>query len=247
MGSCKTNSPGSYRSVGISSLEDILDLWSHGDQIAALDRLHDSNRLVVLAGNFIALAGLNIIAVPIGVVDLELHKLHLGMLGQDLVQDFGLVMEGEANMLGDASFLKLDHVVPGIKLVTDLQLGSVKSVEQVKVKITRTCSFKGGLDEFFHILFFLDVYDGQFVGKLEALPGETLDNGFFCGQLGSSAAIDIGGVNIGKTVGEEMVGHFFDLFHINGTILVLRKAHKAKTQFGHVAAEILVAHFYILL
>ena len=126
MGSCKTNSPGSYRSVGISSLEDILDLWSHGDQIAALDRLHDSNRLVVLAGNFIALAGLNIIAVPIGVVDLELHKLHLGMLGQDLVQDFGLVMEGEANMLGDASFLKLDHVVPGIKLVTDLQLGSVK-------------------------------------------------------------------------------------------------------------------------
>ena len=63
----------------------------------ALDRFHNDNGFPVLAGDFVAGTGLDGLAVPVNVIELELDKFHLRVLGQDFVEQFGAVMERKAH------------------------------------------------------------------------------------------------------------------------------------------------------
>lgn len=72
--------PGRHGGVGVCLFEYLLYLRGHGSQGPALDRLHDNDGLAVLPRHLIALAGLYAVAVPVGVVYLELNELGFGVL-----------------------------------------------------------------------------------------------------------------------------------------------------------------------
>lgn len=69
-----------------------------GGQGAALDGLHDHDRLAVGAADLVAGAALDRDVVPVKVVELQLHAFDFGVLGQDLVQDLGGVVEADAKV-----------------------------------------------------------------------------------------------------------------------------------------------------
>ena len=67
-------------------------------QRAALHRLHNDDGLAVLAADLIALPGLHGGILVIDIVELNLDDLDLGILGENLIQNLGLVVEGNAEM-----------------------------------------------------------------------------------------------------------------------------------------------------
>ena len=91
----------------LGGLEHLLHLGRHHRQRTAPHRLHDDDGLAVFPGNLIALAGLDAFALPVHIVDLQLDKLHLRMVLQNMLQGVGGVVEGEADVLGPALVLYL--------------------------------------------------------------------------------------------------------------------------------------------
>ena len=81
-------------------LEQLGGLRRHMSQNAALYRLHHHHLLAVLDGDFIAPAGLDILAVPVQIVDLQLDEVHLRVRGKNLVQQRGGVVERKTDVLG---------------------------------------------------------------------------------------------------------------------------------------------------
>ena len=80
-------------------------------QHTALYRLHGDDLSAVGADGLIAPAGLDIPGVPVEVVQGDLHRLHLRVLREDLVQHIGGVMEGEGDVPDLALLLPLLHVL----------------------------------------------------------------------------------------------------------------------------------------
>ena len=64
----------------------------------ALHRLHHQHGLVVAAAHLVAQAALDTGVVIVGVVELDLHHLDLGIGGEDLLQHLRPVVEGDAHM-----------------------------------------------------------------------------------------------------------------------------------------------------
>lgn len=68
------------------------------DKAAALDRLHDQHGLAMPAADLIALAALDGHVVIVQIIELDLHDLDGRIVGQDLLQHGGAVMERDAHM-----------------------------------------------------------------------------------------------------------------------------------------------------
>ena len=154
-------------------------------QQAALDRLHDDNRLVVLAGHLVAPAGLDVVVLPVRVVDLQLDELHLRVLGKQLVQHVGLVVEGEAHVLEQALLLHLQGVVPNAELVKGLGAVVAAVVQQVEVEIPGTGAPQRGLQHLLGLAGGLGSGPGgQLGGQLEAFPGVPVHQSGFYSLLG---------------------------------------------------------------
>ena len=91
--------PRSHRKVGLRLPEHLFHPIGHIDQRAPFDRLHHHHWLLMLADHIVALARLNAVAVPIYIVQLNLHQLYLRMLCEDEVQHIGSVVERDTYML----------------------------------------------------------------------------------------------------------------------------------------------------
>ncbi len=78
-------------------------------QAAALHRLHHRHRLVVLLAHLVAAEALDAGVVVVGVVELQLNELHLGMFAQDAVQHRRFVVEREARVAHFALGLQRLH------------------------------------------------------------------------------------------------------------------------------------------
>ena len=68
------------------------------DKAAALDRLHDQHGLAMPAADLIALAALDGHVVIVQIIELDLHDLDGRIVGQNLLQHGGAVMERDAHM-----------------------------------------------------------------------------------------------------------------------------------------------------
>ena len=79
----------------------------HVGQRAAFDRLHNGDGLAVLLADLQTFAALHTGILPVRIVDLKLHEIHLRVLLEQLVQQGGVSMETEAPVLHQALFLLL--------------------------------------------------------------------------------------------------------------------------------------------
>ena len=90
----KPHGPRGGRGIGRVLLKELLHILWHPCQCTALDRLHNDDRFVVFHRCLIASLGLYPLAVPVQIVDLQLYKLHLRVLGQNLIQQRGVLPLG---------------------------------------------------------------------------------------------------------------------------------------------------------
>ena len=76
-------------------------------QVPALHRLHDDDGLAVLPADLVAAAALDGGVLIVEIVELDLHHLHLRVVGEDLFQHLGGIVEGDAHVPGLALRLQL--------------------------------------------------------------------------------------------------------------------------------------------
>ena len=93
LGSRKADGPRRRAGFWICGLEDRLDGFRRIGQGAALDRLHDNDRLAVFPADFQAFPGSDIRVLPVGVIDLQLDEFNIRVLVQQFFQHGRHIME----------------------------------------------------------------------------------------------------------------------------------------------------------
>ena len=109
--------PARLARIGIGSGQHLGATLGQVRQTAAAHRFHDDDGHAVGRGHFHAAGRLGDRVVPIQVVYLQLHEVHLGMRRQNLLQRLGAVVHGEADVAHEPVGLRLRHVVPHVVLV----------------------------------------------------------------------------------------------------------------------------------
>ena len=104
----------------LQPVQNFLGSFRKVDERAALDGLHNENRLAVFAADFVALSGLDLIVLKIHIVKLDLNHFDFRVLGQNVVQNLGAVMERHAEMTNLAFLLQLQGNFKGIAALISL-------------------------------------------------------------------------------------------------------------------------------
>ena len=217
-------------------LEHLLSLFADIGQGAALDGLHHHYRNAMPGGNFIAAAGLNGGILPVQIVDLQLYKVHIRVLGEDLFQQISAVMEGEAHIHNLAVSLLLAQPVEGIQLLDSGPGTGIDIVQQEVIKELYTAVFQLFGKVLVHIRSFPQLDERQLGSQGEAVPGVTLDQCFPYSLFTGDTVVNIGGIKVGEPTLQEGIHHLFKLRHINGGDIARiehRQPHAAKTKFFH--------------
>ena len=151
----ETNRPGCIGCVWVCLFHRGCDLLGQIGQGAAFDRLHDDHGFAVFSGYFIAGTGLNILVFPVSIVDLQLNEFYVRMIRQNLIQQFGGVMEREAIVANDAFFLQFFDIIPQTVLIVFRQVSLANRMKQLVVDIVGAKSFQRSIDLLFGISFVL--------------------------------------------------------------------------------------------
>ena len=90
----------------------------------------------MLLGNFHALARFHDRIFPVKVVHLQLHKIHVGVIGEQLIQAGSVIVHGKAQVLDNALFLLLLGPFPQAEIVELRDTGAAQVVQQVEIEIS---------------------------------------------------------------------------------------------------------------
>ena len=217
---------------------DGLPCFRQIDQRAALDGLHDDGRLTEFAADLQALAGLDGRIVPVDVIELNLHNLNLRILGQDLIQDVRLIVEGDAEMADLAlrqqlqrRFIRADFLV-----LTEAVL--VLCVHQVIIEIINAAGCQLCIEQRTHVLRIRNKVAGELIGQDVAFTGIAAGQAVAQGRFALAAEVAVRRVEIVEAVCKERV------YHPAGQLLVHLavlhgQAHTAKAKFLHLKCLLL--------
>ena len=221
-------------------LEQPFRLLRQARQTAALDRLHDDHRLLVLHADLIALPGLDLLVLPVEVVDLKLDILDLRMRRQNLVEQLRRVVVGKANVLRFALCLLLLDKAEGTDLFCVLIVLAVNAVEPVIVEVVHTAARKLLVKDTLQLVRAGLAAQRQLVRDRERIARIALDDQLPERRFALAAMVHIGRVKIGKPGGQIRVEHLFSGLHIDYPLSVrldLRQAHRAESQFLHISCS----------
>ena len=232
----ETDRPGGQAGRRFCFPEDFCHCLRRGGQHAALDRFHDDHRLVEFPGNFIAFPGADHRVLPVCVVDLQLYKLRLRMLFQDLPKLRRRSMEGEAEV-PDLSFPHLFFCkIPDAEIFIEACADIAQVVEQIEIKVARAGLPERDVELVLCLFCRVAVQPcGQLVCEKEAFAGiafhQRLPDGFFTSRIGK------GCVEIGAAGFQEAVHHKFRGFNIDRAVLH-GETHQAETELQNIFTEV---------
>ena len=179
---------------------------------------------------FIALPGLDAVAFPIKVVELELHILHLRVFRQDTVQHFRTVVEGQPDVPGQSLRFQSRQFPKSIGLLRCLVGGGVDGVEPIVVYIVRPQPGQLLLEETAHICLFLHQKDRQLGGDGKVVTGMAVHQSLLQRGLAHAAVVNIGGVEISKPLFQKAVHHLLEPLRIDLGIIPKRgETHGTKS------------------
>jgi len=124
---------------------------------AALYRLHYRDFDAAAAAGLIAKTGLDGIAVPVHIVDLELDDLDFRVRVEYSVERLGGGMVAEADMPGQPALLKGFQIIPAAGPVQQLQAADAYAVQVVKVEILKAGALELGPEYAFIVFRTLEV------------------------------------------------------------------------------------------
>ena len=214
--------PGGERGAGLGRAQDIGHRIGQLHQRAALHRLHDDHGQPALLAYLIAFARLDDIALPVHVVDLQLHEVHLGVGVQHALKLLGVVVDREAELLDLPLGLLLGAELPQAVLVEGRREGLAQVVQQVIVEVVDAALLKGGVE---HGAGVLRKPRRQLRGDGERVARVALHKGLAKGPLRLAAVVAAGRVEIGEPGVHEDVHQLADLVNVDGRgiICVLKR------------------------
>ena len=199
----------------LQPVEDPLGRLRKICQGAAFDRFHDNDGLSVFAADLIAFPGFHLGVLIVQIVELNLNHLNLGIFRQNLIQNLGGVVEGNAQMADFSLRFQLQGCLIGPGLLVLLEALPALGVHQVKVKILYTAGLQLALEQGADILLLLKVVSGQLVGQDVAVPGVPGGQAFLQGQLAFSVDVSMGGVEIVEALFQKGIHHLFRLRNVH--------------------------------
>ena len=148
-----TDRPAGETCRGVRLPQDRCDGLGRVGQHAALDGLHDHDGLPVPAGHLIVRPARHAGVLPVGIVELQLDEVHLGVRRQNLVEKLWVGMERETVVLDQALLLELRREVPDVIPVIDGVVVLLDGMEQVVVEVASPGPLKRGVELLLGALF----------------------------------------------------------------------------------------------
>lgn len=139
-------------------------------QVAALHRLHHDDRFAMLCAYLAALPSLDGRTVIAHIVQLQLHKFHLWVFGQDLIQHLRLIVEGKSHMADESLRFQLQRLLIGPALLKFLKIHLALGVHQVKIKVLHPAAFQLLLEQRPHLFLRLKQRVENLIRQQKALP-----------------------------------------------------------------------------
>ena len=147
--------------AAVQVVQDGLGLLREINQVAALERFHDNNRLAVLAADLVAGAALHRWILEVHIVKLDLHDLDLRAFVQNLIEHLRAVVEGHADMAHLALCFQGKGSLIGAARLEMLEAFRILRVHQKEVKISHTAGRKLRFKQWANVLLFFELVSGQ--------------------------------------------------------------------------------------
>ena len=189
-------------------------------------------------GHLVALAALDGGAAPVQPVDLQLHEVNLGVVGEHLLEHVGRVVEREAHPAHAAGALLLGDELEGVEALCHLVVVHVDVVGEVVVHVVGAETPQ------------LLLEDGSLLGLVGALLAQLAErhlgrdgervarvarhHGLAHGALAHVLVVHPRRIEVGEAAVDELVGHALEGRHVDlGVVLAdVRQAHAAKAQLA---------------
>ena len=225
--------PGRERSAGFGRAENIGHGIGQLHEGAALHRFHDDHGQAALLAHLVALARLDDVALPIHVVDLQLHEIHLGVRIQHLLQFLGVVVDGEAELLDLALGLLLGAELPQAVLLEAGREGLAQIVQQVVVEVIHAALRQGGVEHGAGLLGVLGKPGRQLRGDGERFARVALHKGLAKGPFRLAAVVAAGGIEVGEPRVHEDIHELANFVDVDGRGIIRfrqRQAHEPESE-----------------
>ena len=229
----KPNGPARDGEVGVHALEQFLCLRRHVGERPTLNRLHHDDGLAVLGCHLVAGARLNPLALPVQIVYLQLHKLHLGMLGKDLVEQFWVVVIREAHVAHQTGLLLLEQPLKAVELLVVRIAACLDAMQQVIVEVVDAGLLELRVEHVVAPLQRVEELVMQLGGKGIALSRIAVHERRLGNVLACKAVVHPCGIEVGKASVHKQVDHLLNLLHVHVRGIVWiesRQAHKAESE-----------------
>ena len=226
--------------AALQIVKHLLSRLGQLNQAAALDGFHNNGALAVLAADFQALPGLHRRIVEVHIVQLDLHHLDLGIFGEDLVQNWGFIVEGDAKVLDFTFCEQFQRSLVTTQGFVPPEAVGILGMHQVEVKILHTAGFQLLLEQGTDILVFLDEVAGEFIDQDVLVPGIAGGQAFFQRKFALAAQIAVGGIKIVEACRQEGIHHFVGFFNVHLAVYH-RQTHTAEAEvlfnFGKISCH----------
>ena len=176
---------------------------------------------------------------PVRIVQLQLYKLHIRMLGQQFIQQPGTAVERESPVSDQPLCLQLFHEFPDAEIIIQGKIFLFDRMQQIIIDVTGMGPLQTGVKLLSGALRILFAHPGiQFGRQRKTLSGIAVDQRCTSRQLRGTIVIDIGRIKIHHSRFHEGIDHLFGLFHVDRSVCPLRQTHQTKPQLRGMFTKI---------
>ena len=217
------------RTAAVQGIQDRLRVLGQVHEVAALDRLHDEDGLAEFPADLVALPALDRRIVEVRVVELELHGLDVRILRQDLLQQLGAVVEGDAHVADPAFRLEREGRLIGPAGLEVIVVHRALGVHQVEVEVVHATGRQLAREERPDVRLGLEEVRRQLVCQNEAVPGIAAGEAGPQGRLALALGIAMGRIEVVEPGVQEGVHHLRRLGDVHLAVLH-GQTHEAEAQ-----------------
>ena len=195
------------RAAAVQRVQYGLRVLGQPDKIAALDRLHDDDGLVIFPADLIAGAALDSEIVVVRVVEPDLDGFDLRIVRQDLLEHLRAVMERAAHMADLALGLEGKGRLIGAAGLEMQIVARALRVHQVEVKILDAAGLELLLKQRADVRLGLEEVRRQLVGQDIAVAGIAAGEAGLQRGLALALQIAVGGIEVVEARVQKRVHH----------------------------------------
>ena len=176
--------------------------------MSAFHGLHNYYGFIMLSAHLVALFRLDRGVVIICIVELYLHYIYFGVIGEDFIKKFRIIVEGKAYVLYLSFSLQLlRYLISTAKLIFSVII-SVLRVHKVEIEVFDSARFKLTFKCRADILLSLKEMGRELVSKHIAIPWIAGCKAFAQRGLALAVKISLSSVKIVEAVFKKGIYHF---------------------------------------